>query len=210
MAVSGEVNASLVLSRVKATQAGSYDVIVSNASGSVTSQVAALTINIPAGSPAITVQPAWQIVRASESASLSVGASGATPLSYQWYKGMSGDTNGLIAGATNSNYLVINPTATTSFWVNVQNVYGTTDSDTATVIVCPSNAAKLKLQMIGGQVGISIDGTVRTTYRIEYSTNLVTGNWSELLDITLPNSPFTFFDSGASNAVPRFYRAVIR
>jgi Immunoglobulin domain len=206
-AIQSEVASTLVLARVKATQAGPYDVIVSNPSGSVTSRVAVLTVNIPAGSPVIVSQPQDQNVRVGEATTFSVVAAGAHPFSFQWYQGPSGDTSRLIAGATNASYLALNLTTNTVLWVNVENSYGTADSEAAVVTMFPANAARLKLQMIAGQASLTIDGILGTTYRIEYSTDLGANTWTNLLDLTLPISPFTFFDS-SSLTRERFYRAV--
>jgi hypothetical protein len=206
-AIQNEVGSTLVLTRVRATQAGPYDVIVSNPSGSVSSRVAVLTVNIASGSPLIVNQPQNQNLRVGEATTFTVVTAGASPLYYQWLQGQSGDTSGLIAGATNASYLAVNVTTNTMLWVNVKNAYGTTDSDTALVTMFPANAARLKLQMIAGQAGLTIDGIKNTTYRIEYSTDLGANTWTNLLDLVLPVSPFTFFDS-KSVTPERFYRAV--
>ena len=53
--LSGATNASLSLTNIQPNQAGSYTVLVTNAYGSATSTVAALTVYVP---PSITTQPA--------------------------------------------------------------------------------------------------------------------------------------------------------
>ena len=72
----------------------------------------------------------------------------------------------------------------------------------------PANAAKLRLQMFGGQPGLTIDGVQGTAYRIEYSTDLGAATWTNLIDLSLPSNPFTFIDSGAVNSRSRFYRVL--
>jgi YD repeat-containing protein len=66
---------------------------------------------------------------------LSVSASGCGTLTYQWYRGNSGDTSSGVLG-TGSSYATGSLTATTSFWVKVIDSTGpTTPSVTATVTV---------------------------------------------------------------------------
>lgn len=56
--------------------------------------------------------------------------------------------------------------------------------------------------------GITIDGTVGTTNRIEYVTNLGDTNWITLTNLVLPQSPFLFFDVTSPRTQRRFYRAI--
>ncbi|HEX7705920.1 MAG TPA: FG-GAP-like repeat-containing protein [Thermoanaerobaculia bacterium] len=89
----------------------------------------------PTCSPAsITIQPSSTTINAGGSATLSVAASGTTPLSYQWYVGQSGSTGSPIAGATSSS-ISVSPASTTSYWVRVSNGCGTVNSATVTVTV---------------------------------------------------------------------------
>ena len=206
--IAGGTTPNLVLARVQASQAGPYLVILSNPGGSVTSTVANLTVRISSGTPRITAQPQDQIIRVGETATLSVLATGDSSLSYQWYQGASSDTNGIIPGANNLAYTVSGLTANTSFWVSVHNSLGTVDSDTANVAVSPAKAARLKLTMLSGMASLVIDGQPGTQYRLDYTTNLSTTNWSNVINLVLPSSPYTFIDATSLNAPLRFYRAV--
>ena len=87
--------------------------------------------------PAISVPPASQSISGGQTASLSVTASGTAPLSYQWYRGASGDTSQPIAApaGTQSSYTTPILWATTSYWVRVSNAFGTANSQTATITV---------------------------------------------------------------------------
>ena len=71
---------SLVLNSISANNAGSYSVIITSSSGSVTSSVA--TLLLP---PSIIAQPQNQFAILGGSASFSVSVSSATDPSYQWY-----------------------------------------------------------------------------------------------------------------------------
>jgi hypothetical protein len=84
--------------------------------------------------PVVTAHPLSAVVNATQSATLSVTATG-DGLSYQWYQGASGTVNNPIAGA-NSSTLVATPAATTSYWVRVFDACGSANSNTATVTVC--------------------------------------------------------------------------
>lgn len=203
----GATSAKLVLARVRPSQAGPYDVIVRNTSGSVTSAVAILSVEIPEGNPVIVTPPRDLNIKAGETALLSVVARGPAPLLYQWYRGSSGETNGLIAGATNATYTAASLTNHTSFWVSARNEVGLVDSEPALVTVFPASAARLKLQMLGGRPGLTISGVPGATYRIEYRSNLEPSEWTKWLDLILPANPFTFFDPKAPESA-RFYRAV--
>ena len=84
-----------------ADSGATFAVVVSNSAGSATSRSAKLTVTAPGGpvAPSITVQPADQSIKAGQTATFSVGASGTAPLSYQWRK-----NGAAIAGATSATY----------------------------------------------------------------------------------------------------------
>jgi len=94
----GATNATYTVAEAEADQGGLYSVQVSNAAGSVLSRSAILNVCAP---PAIMVQPAALSVAPGGSATLSVSASGTSPLVYQWR--MNG-TN--LPGATNATYTI--------------------------------------------------------------------------------------------------------
>src|SRR5262249_13707149 len=78
-----QTNTTLAFNPVQGTNAGNYTVIVTNSFGSVTSQVAVLTVFT---NPVITVQPfpTNTILYAGSSAAYSVTAVGGVPLFYFW------------------------------------------------------------------------------------------------------------------------------
>src|ERR1019366_317546 len=81
--VVGATTPTLTLANVQPADAANYQVVVANASGSVTSAVATLTVIVP---PAITGQPQSRTNIAGTTAAFSVTATGTAPLSYQWLK----------------------------------------------------------------------------------------------------------------------------
>jgi Ig-like domain CHU_C associated len=70
-------------------------------------------------------------------AQLIVAASLPATITYQWYRGISGDTANPVAGATGAVFTTPSLTQTTTYWVRVTNAAGTADSNAATVTVNP-------------------------------------------------------------------------
>lgn len=127
--ISGATASSYTVTSALASDAGSYQVIVTNPSGSVTSSAATVTVN---GPPAITTQPAAQTtIFTTQTLSLSVVASGASP-TYQWF--LSG---AVIAGATGSTYSVASAQSTDAgtYYVIVTNGAGSVQSAKAVVTI---------------------------------------------------------------------------
>ena len=108
----------------------------------------------PVTTPSITTQPVSQEVQSGTSASLSVATSG-DDLTYQWYTGTSGDTANPVTGATASTLTTGALTVSTSFWVQITNAGGTTDSETAVVTVA-APAVPLVLDGLGIIAGENI------------------------------------------------------
>ena len=67
----------------------------------------------------------------------------------------------------------------------------------------------LNVQMIGGQPGLTITGTVGLVCEIQYASELApTNTWLSLTNLTLTSSPYLWFDLTSAGAAQRFYRAV--
>ena len=94
-----------------------------------------LTLTVSGSGLLITSQPSSQTVAVGSTASITVSASGSTPISYQWYVGAKGNTAAPIAGATAAGYTTPPLTSTTSYWVRVSTSLGAADSDAATLNV---------------------------------------------------------------------------
>ena len=98
--ISGATGSSFTTNNVQTASAGSYSVVVTNSYGSTNSANAVLTVHVP---PIITNQPASQTVLAGSNVTFSVGASGTTPLAYQWrFNGAN------ISGATATSFTTNN------------------------------------------------------------------------------------------------------
>ena len=125
----GETNGSITLDRVTLGQAGSYDVVVTNPTGSATSAAAVLTVNVP---PVITAQPAGVTVALGGSATFSVSTLGTPPIKYQWRKN-GGDLLGQTAPQLTING--VQPGDAGNYSVLVSSPAGTTNSLAAALYV---------------------------------------------------------------------------
>jgi len=203
-----------------------FDVVVSNTAGSVTSSAATLTVTAAAVAPTITAQPVSQTVTAGQTATFTVVAAGTAPLSYQWQK--SGVN---IAGATAASYTT--PVTTTgnsgsTFDVVVSNTAGSVTSNaatltvnaaavaptittqpvnqtvtagqTATFTVVAAGTAPLSYQW--QQNGVNIAGATATSYTTPVTT---TGNSGSTFDVVVSNTAGTVTSAAATltvNAAP--------
>ncbi|HSU55855.1 MAG TPA: immunoglobulin domain-containing protein [Candidatus Dormibacteraeota bacterium] len=91
--IASVTNSSLTISPAESTNAGTYDVIITNSAGSITSSPATLTF----AAPTISSQPLPLTANLGGPGAFSVTASGGSPLYYQWRRNGSA-----ISGATNS------------------------------------------------------------------------------------------------------------
>jgi hypothetical protein len=132
--VYGSTTSTLTLSNVLAANGGSYDVVVANSAGSVTSAVSTLTVT----DPAILYQSGSQARLAGENLTLSVGAAGTPTLAYQWFLGttlLTGETG----SAINFSSLGSANQGTYTCWVtNGLNTAVASTPIVLTVIVPPS------------------------------------------------------------------------
>ncbi len=164
IAIGGATQAGYTLaSTTQADNAANFTVTVTNAGGSVVSNVAILSVVPPAQPPAFTTQPQPQSVTVGQSASFAVTVTGTPPFSYQWQRdGMN------IAGATTASYttpatqLADNGRA---FRVVVSNVTGTAvTSQPATLTVNPDGPTitaqpQSTTVLIGRQATFSVSAT---------------------------------------------------
>ncbi|MDO8539231.1 MAG: immunoglobulin domain-containing protein [Opitutaceae bacterium] len=181
VAVAGATSGTLSLTNITAAAAGSYTVLVSNSAGSVTSNVAvvSLTSAPPTGTaPVITTQPLGAMVTAGSTATLTVGASGSPTPTYQWRK------DGVdVAGATSATLVLANITAAAagSYTVLVSNSAGSAVSTAAVIaltsvpppitappviVVPPTN----RVALTGGSVTFAVAVTVGGT-SVNYQNN---------------------------------------
>jgi invasion protein IalB len=203
--IAGATSASYATPVTTTADSGvSFDVVVSNTAGTVTSAAATLTVNPAPVAPTITAQPANQTVAAGQTATFTVVAAGTAPLSYQWQK------NGVnIAGATAPSYTTpattISDSAST-FRVIVSNTAGTVTSSAATLTVNPAPVAPTITTQPGNQTvtagqtatfTVVAAGTAPLSYQWQKNGVNIAGATST--SYTTPVT--TTGDSGASFAV---------
>ena len=126
-------NATLIFTNVQPSQAGGYEVFVSNPYGTTNSIVATLTVNSQTGTPPrILFQPSSETVTAGGAATFEVTASGTGPLNIQWtFDGSNivGATS-VILGLTN-----VQSSQAGTYQVQISNAYGVTNSIPVTLTV---------------------------------------------------------------------------
>ncbi len=130
VSVPGATAATLSLSNIQLGQAGNYTVVVSNAGGSATSNVATLTVNPPPSPPVILSHPASQTAIVGGSVTLSVSVSGTAPFIYQWMR-----DGAVISGASGSSLVLNNLTLSDAggYTVVVTNAIGSVTSNAAVI-----------------------------------------------------------------------------
>ncbi len=132
--LTGQNATNLVLNGVKSGSSGTYSVVVTNAYGSITSSVPLTVLTSP---PLITQQPQSLTRFPGAQFIFQVQVIGSTPLSFQW------SANGApIAGATFASYT--NTAAAgpdTPYTCTITNVFGSTNTDAATLSVLPAPSA---------------------------------------------------------------------
>jgi glucose/arabinose dehydrogenase len=150
--------------------------VVTNGSGSATSNEATLTVNAP---PNIITHPADQTVTQGQPATFTVSAVGSAPLSYQWQRNM---TN--IAGANSSTYTLGSTTPADNgakFRCVVTNSFGAVTSSEATLTVQPP--APILQTEENTDLAISFDSVtmLRDPYPLTNSFNFSSDNRTRVM-----------------------------
>jgi hypothetical protein len=168
--IAGATQFTLTLTNVQFSDNGNYSVIVSNATTSLTSSAATLTV--VGGEPQVTIDAQPRTEAIGDHLALSAQIFGTYPLSYQWYYGSTP-----ILGATNSSLVLSNleSDATGNYYLSVTNIYGSTNSSTVTVNVLSTppflQASNLIVSRVGdGSQALSL-ATGNTIYLDQFETN---------------------------------------
>jgi sugar lactone lactonase YvrE len=200
VAVVGATSASYTLASVGATDDGaSFDVVVTNSAGSVTSAPAVLSVTAQLEAPWFGLQPASVTVGVGSTATFSVRARGTSPLTYQWRRG-----GVALAGATAASFTTPPTTSAddqSSFDVVVANGVGTSTSAAATLTVVATVVAPT---LIGQPQAASVFAGQQTTFTVVSSgTRPFTYQWlrggANLVGATEPSYTLTpqLADDGA-------------
>ncbi|HXI84332.1 MAG TPA: glycosyl hydrolase family 28 protein [Verrucomicrobiae bacterium] len=130
--LAGATGASVILTNVQSTNAGSYSVVVSNTAGAVTSSNAVLTVNTNPAAPVFITQPASVHVYAGDTASFTATTVGTQPIVYHWNK------NTVPIPSANASVLTltnVQPSDAGSYTVVASNSVGSTTSTGAVLTV---------------------------------------------------------------------------
>ena len=134
--LAGATNAALNFACVPADNGATYQVVVANSVGSVTSSVVTLTVS----TNLLIDAPLTSIVREVGSvAAFEIVAEGPAPMTYQWKNG----DGSLVPGATNQTLWLYNVPATNdgaTYYVSLMTPYVSTDSAPATLNVMARSA----------------------------------------------------------------------
>jgi hypothetical protein len=199
VAISGASSSSYTAPATTSSDNGAqFTVTISNATGTIASNAATLTVHVP---PSITAQPVSQTVTAGQVATFSITATGTAPLSYQWKKyGVN------LTGATSSSYTTPATSASddgAQFTVAVTNAAGSATSNAAvlTVNMPPSITAQPASQTVtAGQTATfsaNASGTAPLGYQWQKNGTPIGG--ATLASYTTPATTTT--DSGTQFSV---------
>ncbi len=164
---SGSMTNILTFSAATTADAADYRLIVTNAYGAATSQMASVTVLL--SPPSITIQPPPNVtLTPGSSFLLTATAGGALPLSYQWQEGTNGiyvdctDSGDVSGSTTNSlEYSDVAMSDAADYRLIVGNAYGSTTSEVAAVrVFIPSS-----------------DNSIRIGFSDEYVTNY--SDWAD-------------------------------
>lgn len=155
--ISGATGPSFTINSAKATDVGTYHVVVTNFAGSVSSDNVTLTVISP---PTITSQPVSTTVGKGNSVSFTVNATGTGTLTYQWFK-----DGTAISGATSKTFTIAAAADSdeADYYVEVSNSAGPTRSNTVTLTVRDAPTITSQPQTINRNVGQSASFSVTAT-----------------------------------------------
>lgn len=155
--IAGATSTTLSLAKVTAADAGNYTVVVTNASGSTTSNAAALAVNT---APAITAQPISVTTSVGQNVSFSVTATGSPTPSFQWSR------NGVAIAGANSATLTLNAVQlanTGVYTVALINDVGAVTSSPA-VLAIPSAMVATAVSPANGATNVNVDTPLSITF----------------------------------------------
>jgi hypothetical protein len=198
--ISGATSSNYTRYTAQSSEAGNYQVIITNIAGAATSLVAVLTVNV---APSIATHPQSQSARQGSNATFTVVADGTAPLYCQWSLN---HTN--IAGATAMSFTITNvrPANAGEYRVTITNVAGSAISLPAllTVELPPASGFTGLEQLPGGSMRIRWVGDPGFAYTLQTSTNLVL--WLDLATVGSTTTNFEYIDPTATNKPAGYYR----
>ncbi len=186
--IPGANSATYTIPSVGNGDAGTYYVVVTNSLGSAQSNNATLAIGVE---PTIVTEPSDATGNQGASITLTVSATGTSPLSYQWYRA-SGTTFVAIPGATASEYTIqsLSTSVDNRYRVVVTNNFGSDTSRTVTVTVVGPPAITNQPSNLTVGVGqpatfeVTATGTGPLTYQWYRNGTVISGATSANYTIT--------------------------
>lgn len=174
VAINGATNSSFSIASVAAGDAGDYTVVATNSVGSVTSNVATLTVSAGATAPAFTTQPANQTATVGGAVTFTSLVTGSPTPTYQWKKG---GVN--ISGATASDFTIASVASTDAgdYTVTATNSAGAVTSNIASLIVSTAPAIPAFTTQPASQVGTA--GSSVTFTAVASGTPTPTYQWQK-------------------------------
>jgi hypothetical protein len=183
----GATNATMFISPAETNNSGSYQVIITNYAGSVTSAVAILTVT---NVPIFTEQPTNLTVGVGQTAKFNANGYAERPFGLQWLKDGVNLTDGTntsgsrISGATSVPLTISNVQTNDAgnYWLIITNNFGAATSSVAvlTVVVLPSITVPPTNQVVGLGSTVTFPVTAIGAIPLSYQwllegTNLVNG-----------------------------------
>jgi hypothetical protein len=159
---------TLSITNAGPAERGSYQVVLTNTFGSITSRLASLTFD--SNALAIVLQPTNTTVATGQMALFAVAVSGIPPFSYQW--SLAGGS--VLADETNDTLVFASVSLTNAgnYQVTITNAYSSVTSLIATLAVDTNTAAlaiagpRLVARVVDGQLVIECFGTPGATYSL--------------------------------------------
>lgn len=154
--ISGAMSSSFSISSASASDTGAYTVVITNASGNVTSAAADLTVTVVPGEATITSHPVSQTIAPGGDATFSVNGTG-SGLGFQWQK--DGQT---LAGETSSTLTVSSISAGDSgrYVVVISDSAGSQTSRDAYLLVAAPQPGAIVNESVNTSVGPGASLTV--------------------------------------------------
>lgn len=135
----GATSTTLTITGVSSADNGSYELVVTNEGGAVTSTASVLTVTSSAVAPSIVTQPASTSSAVGQSVSFTVQSSGTSPLTFRWQRSPDNDAFTDISGASSPTLSIpaVNAADAGYYRVIVSNSVGTITSAVASLVVAP-------------------------------------------------------------------------
>jgi len=210
----GATSATLPIAGAQRSNGGSYAVIVSNGSGSVTSSVVSLTYldTAPVVNPSTYSRPAGYPLNIPIAGNLAT-----------YWSDVDGDTLALTGGISSTNGAAVSYDSSYVYYTNANNLadeinytvgdgFGGTTPGMINVLVGPPPTNSIASTVVNGNgtVALSFAGVANYTYQVEATTNLtppvvwvpVSTNTADI------NGLWQFTDTQATNYLQQFYRSV--